>query len=104
MDRMLDKVMDLAAEYQDLSRIEFPDRPEFDDRCIVFGRDQDAVRDLISRISLDDLSRGKNLLNVSGSGDFLTVDIGTTFNSNEKDKHLEELYRVITDLARRMEN
>jgi hypothetical protein len=103
MDKMLDKVMDLAAKFQDLSRIEFPDKPGFDDNYVVFGRDESAVRSLISRVSWDYLSRGKTSLQVNGSGDFLTVDSSFSMSSDDNNQNLEELYQVTTELARRLE-
>jgi hypothetical protein len=103
MDKMMDKVMDLAAKSQDLSRFEYREKPGFDERFIVFGRDQDAVRRLIDRISWDALDRGKILLNIQGGGDFLTVDSGLDITTQDKEKHLDELYRVTTELARRLE-
>ena len=104
MDKMLDKVMDLAAKSQDLSRFEFPEKPGFDERCIVFGRDEMAVRRLIDRVSWDDLTRGKSFFSFQGSGDFLTVDSGLQMRNQDKEKHLDELYRVTTELARRLEH
>jgi hypothetical protein len=104
MDKMLDKVMDLAAKSQDLSRFEFPEKPGFDESCILFGRDEAALRELMDRVSWDDLTRGKKFWNFQGSGDFLIVDYGLTINTKEKEKHLDELYRVTTELARRLEN
>ena len=104
LDKMMDKVMDLAARSQDLSRLEFPEKPGFDQSCILFGRDEAALRRLIDRVSWDDLTRGKKFWSFQGSGDFLTVDYGLTLTADDKEKHLDELYRVTTELARRLEN
>lgn len=104
MDKMMDKVMDLAAKSQGLSHFEFPEKPGFDERCIVFGRDEGAIRRLIDRVSWDHLTRGMSFLSFQGSGDFLTVDSGLQMTKQEKEKHLDELYRVTTELARRLEN
>ena len=103
MDKMLDKVMDLAAKSQDLNRIEFPGDPRFDDHYIVFGRDENAVRTLISSVSWDYLTREKTPLLINGSGDFLTVDYSISTTSENKEKSLEALYRATTDLTSRLE-
>jgi hypothetical protein len=104
MDKLMDKVLDLAAKSQDLSRFEFPEKPGFDESCILFGRDEAAARRLIDRVSWDDLTRGRNFWNFQGSGDFLAVDYGLTLSTDDKEKHLDELYRVTTELTRRLEN
>jgi hypothetical protein len=104
MDKMMDKVLDLAAKSQDLSRFEFPEKPGFDESCILFGRDEAAVRRLINRVSWDDLTRGRKFWSFQGSGDFLAVDYGLTLTTDDKEKHLDELYRVTAELARRLEN
>ena len=103
MDKMLDKVMDLAAKYQNLSRIEFPGDPSFDDHYVVLGQDEDAVRTLISRVSWDYLTREKTPLQINGLGDFLTFDYSISGTSENREKNLEALYRVTTDLTSRLE-
>jgi hypothetical protein len=103
MNKVLDKVMDLAAKYQNLSRLEFPDKPGFDEKIVVFGRDEVAVGNLLSRINLDILSRGKNPLQLNGSSDCLTVDDSFSISSRDQEKHLENLYQITRDLVHTLE-
>ena len=74
MEKLLDKVLEVAGKYQGLSRIEFPDRPDFNDQIIVFGKDPGAVRELMNRIPISSIIRVKSPLHIAGLDDFLTVD------------------------------
>lgn len=74
MEKLLDKVLEVAGNYQGLNRIEFPDRPDFNDQIIVFGKDQGAVRELMNRIPVNSLLSIKSPLHIAGLDDFLTVD------------------------------
>jgi hypothetical protein len=74
MEKMLDKVLELAGKYQGLSRIEFPDRADFNEQIIVFGKDQGAVRELIDRIPISSILSIKSPMHITGLDDFLTVD------------------------------
>ncbi len=87
MEKLLDKVLEVAGKYQGLSRIEFPDRPEIDDQIIVFGKDQGAVRELIGRIPISSIITGKSPLHIAGLDDFLTVDFSQmgSFQDPEND-------------------
>ena len=103
MDKILDKVMDLAAKYQDLNRIEFPENPGFDEKIVVFGRDEIAVGNLFSRMSLDFLTPGKTPIQLNGSGDCLTVDGSFTVSSKDQEMNLENLFQLTEDLVRAFE-
>ena len=87
MEKLLDKVLDMAGKYQGLSRVEFPERPEINDQIIVFGKDQGAVRELIGSIPFSSLIRGKSPLHIAGLDDFLTVDFSQmgSFQDPEND-------------------
>ena len=100
MDKLMDKVMDMAAKHQELSRIEFPDRPSFDDQCIVFGNDEHAVRDLMKHINLDRYSREYVPLHIAGLGDFLTVDFSYISSGNDPKNLLETQYRGLGEIIR----
>jgi hypothetical protein len=103
MDGLLDKVLDLAAGRQDLTRFEFPDIPGFDHRFVVFGRDEFALRELVSGVSWDSLAPGKIPLQVQGSGDFLVVEYSYTASSGNEFQKLQDLYQAATTLLRRLE-
>jgi hypothetical protein len=103
MDGLLDKVLNFAAKHQNMVRIEFPEKPGFDGRFVVFGRDQGAVRDLVSRASWDFIALEETSLQFNGSGDFLAVDHSFSGASQDKEKKLTELYQIMVDLARRLE-
>lgn len=103
MDKMLDKVMDLAAKYQDLNRIEFPENPGLDEKVVVFGRDEIAVGNLLSRISLDFFTQSKTPLQLYGSGDCLIVDGSFTVTSKNQEMNLENLFQLTEDLVRAFE-
>ncbi|MGB2964433.1 MAG: hypothetical protein WBB69_10660 [Anaerolineales bacterium] len=103
MDKMLDKVMDLAAKYQDLNRIEFPENPGLDEKIVVFGRDEIAVGNLLSGISLNFFTRSKTPLQLYGSGDCLIVDGSFTVTSKNQEMNLENLFQLMKDLVRAFE-
>jgi len=96
MDKLLDKVLQLAEKYQGLARIEFPDRPDFDEGVIVFGRDEYAVRELLRGIHLSTLEVGKSPLHIAGSGDFLTVDFSLPSSSTTNENDLISQYQHFT--------
>ena len=100
MDKLMDKLMDLAAKYQDLSRIEFPERPGFDDQCIIFGQDQYAVRELMKYINLDRFSRDYVPLHITGLGDFLTVDFSYLSTGKDPKNLLETQYQGLQEIIR----
>jgi hypothetical protein len=100
MDKLLDKVLELAEKYQGLSRIEFPDRPDFDEQVIVFGRDEYAVRELLRGVHLGTLAAGQSPFHIAGSGDFLTVDFSLPSSSSSSENDLISHYQQFTQIYR----
>ena len=87
MEGLLDKVLSFSEGYLQMSRIEFPDKPDFDQQVIVFGKDEAAVRELMDRIHLDSILRIKSPVHIAGLDDFLTVDFSqlSSYSSEESD-------------------
>ena len=103
MGKILDKVFTWAANFQRLSRVEFPDQPEFDDRFVVFGRAEYAVRTLFSGSVASGLYNNKLPLQLAGSGDFLTVETAHTTPPKDQNQDLRDLYQICLDLVRLFE-
>lgn len=103
MDKILDKVFAWAANFQGLSRVEFPDQPGFDDRFVVFGRDEYAVKTLLSESVASGLYNNKLPLQLAGLGDFLTLETAHTTPSKDQDQDLRDLYQACLDLVRLFE-
>jgi hypothetical protein len=99
MDKLLDKVMDLAGRYQGFSRLEFPDQPGLDDRFVIFGQDEYALRELVSRISLPSLQQDSLIYTVAGSGDFLTVDFNYSSSAETHKMNLDSRYRYFRQIV-----
>lgn len=87
MEGLLNKVLSLAEKYHGLKRIELPSRPDFDQQVIVFGKDQEAVTDLLAGVDLRSIARIKTPVHISGVDDFLTVDFSQmgSFKDPEND-------------------
>lgn len=100
MDKLLDKVMGYAEGYLGLERVDFSDRPEMDDRVVLFGRDPFAAREMIDRVGLYTLQTSKLPLQIAGSGDFLTVDFSTSASLNQTDDDLVSRYQTFVQIAR----
>ena len=100
MDKLLDKVMSFAEGYLQLERIEFPDRPDLDDSLILFGRDPYAVRKMIDRMDVYSLRSNKQILQIAGSGDFITVDFGNPSNADQTGQDLASRYQTFVHVAR----
>lgn len=103
MDKMLDKLFDWAGKHQGFIRVEFPDQPEFDERFVVFGRDDYAIRNLLSGVNTSTLSRSKTPLQLAGSGDFLTIDYSYTNSLNNQNSDLRTQYQQFMDLVQTFE-
>jgi hypothetical protein len=100
MDTLLDKVMDLAEKHLDLERVDFPDRPEYQDRFVAFGRDPYAVRELLSRSRLGSLESETLPVQIAGSGDFLTADFSVATASSNESQDLISQYHKFLEISR----
>ena len=103
MEKILDKVFKWAANFQRLSRVEFPDQPGFDDRFVVYGRDEHDVRTLFSGSTASGLSNNRLPLKLAGSGDFLIVETAHTTPPKDQYQDLRDLYQACLDLVRLFE-
>lgn len=101
MDKLLDKVMSYAERYLQLQRIEFPDRPEMDDKVVLFGQDPAAVREMLDRAGFNSFRTGDLPVQIAGSGDFLTVDFSTANSLNQPGQDLVTRYQTFVEIARR---
>ena len=100
MDKLLDKVMSYAEGYLGLERIELPDRPELDDKLILFGRDPYAVREMLDRAGIYQFRATQLPIQIAGSGDFLTVDLSTSTSLNQPGQDLVSRYQTFNQIAR----
>jgi hypothetical protein len=104
MDALLDKVLALAEKYQGMIRIEFPDKPGFDNQAVVFGSEETAVRELLRGIHLSTIQPGQAPIHIAGCGDFLTVDFSlpSSYSSDEND--LISQYQQFIQITRSFRN
>jgi hypothetical protein len=100
MDKLLDKVMVMAQKHLGLQLVDFPDRPEYQDRFAVFGRDPAAVRDFLGRNRLASLQSGSLPLQIAGSGDFLTVDFSVSGSYGDENHDLISQYNKFQEVCR----
>lgn len=100
MDKMLDKVMVFAQKRLGLQLVEFPDRPEYQDRFAVFGRDPHAVRDFLRDNRLVSLRNDPLPLQIAGSGDFLTVDFSMSGSYGDERQDLISQYNKFREISR----
>lgn len=103
MDKILDKVFTWAANFQGLTRVEFPDQPELNERFVIFGRNENAVRTLFSGSTASSLHNIKLPVRLAGSGDFLTVETAHTTPPKDQSQEFRKLYQVCLDLVRLFE-
>lgn len=93
MDSLMDKVLAKADKYLGMGRIELEDRPDLDDQLIIFGKDQDAVKQLLETIDLRFISQFKSPVHITGIDDFLTVDFTDMGPLNEEEYDLIAQHR-----------
>ncbi|MFN2281880.1 MAG: hypothetical protein ACK2TZ_08465 [Anaerolineales bacterium] len=100
MDKMLDKVMAFAQKRLGLQLVEFPDRPEYQDRFAVFGRDPAAVRDFLRDKWLDSLRSDPLPLQIAGTGDFLTIDFSMSGSYGDENHDMISQYNKFREVCR----
>ena len=100
MDKLLEKVMSYAEGHLRLQRIELPDRPELDDKVILFGRDPSALREMLDRVGLYTLTSAEMPIQIAGSGDFITVDFSTSTSPNQPGQDLVSRYQFFVQITR----
>ncbi len=100
MDKLLEKVMSYAERRLQLQRIEFPDRPELDDRMILFGRNPPALREMLDRIGGQILRSTQLPVQIAGSGDFLTMDFSASSSLNQLEEDLASKYQTFVQISR----
>ncbi len=98
MEGLLDKVLSFSEGYLQMSRIEFSDKPDFDQQVIVFGKDEAAVRELMDRIHLDSIIRIKSPVHIAGLDDFLTVDFSQMSSYSSPDSDLIAQHREFSQI------
>lgn len=98
MEGLLDKVLSFSEGYLQMSRIEFPNRPEFDQQVIVFGKDELPVRELMDRIHLDTIISIKSPVHIAGLDDFLTVDFSQMASYSSPDSDLIAQHREFNQI------
>ncbi|MEJ2447340.1 MAG: hypothetical protein P8Y37_05285 [Anaerolineales bacterium] len=100
MDKMLDKVMDLAQNHLGLERVEFPDQPDYQDRFAVFSRYPAAAMDFLIENRLSSLRNESLPLQIAGSSDFLTVDFSISSAASNNNQDLIAQYNKFRDISR----
>jgi len=101
MDKLLDKAMSYAEKHLQLQRIEFPNRPELDDKVVLFGQDPVAVREMLDRVGLSAFRTDDLPVQIDGRGDFLTADFSTGKSLNQPGQDLASRYQTFIQIARR---
>lgn len=104
MESLLNKVLSYAEKYRGLRRIELPDLPDFDERVVLFGKDELAVNDLMKRVDLRAITRIETPVHISGMDDFLTVDFTEMGPLNEQKHDLIDQHGEFTRIARNFMN
>jgi hypothetical protein len=104
MEGLLNKVLSVAEKYHGLQRIELPDRPGFDEQIIVFGKDQEAVREMLERIDLRSITSIKTPVHITGLNDFLTVDFSQMGSYKDQEHDLISQHREFTRITRYFTN
>jgi len=103
MDKMLTKFFDWVGKFQRLTRVEFPDQPGFDEKFVVFGGDKYTLRKLFSGTIARDLSRSMTPFQVSGSGNFLTIDYSSISSPINQESILRTRYQEHLNLVQPFE-
>jgi len=98
IEGLLEKVLSFSEGYLQMSRIEFPNKPDFDQQVIVFGKDEPVVRELIDRIHLDSILRIKLPVHIAGLDDFLTVDFSQMSSYSSEDSDLISQHREFSQI------
>jgi hypothetical protein len=100
MDKLLDKVMNMAQKHLGLQLIEFPDQPEYQDSFAVFGQNPETVREFLGKNRLGSLRSDALPLQIAGSGDFLTVDFSVSSTAGENKQDLISQYNRFREISR----
>jgi len=100
MESLLNKVLSVAEKYHGLKRIELPDRLDFDQQVIVFGKDQAAVSDLLEGVDLRSITRIATPVHITGVDDFLTVDFSQMGSFKDPQYDLIAQHGEFTRIAR----
>jgi len=101
MDKLLDKVMNYAERYLQLERIEFPDRPDLDDKIILFGRNPYAVREMLEKAGLYSLTKTSQSMQITGSGNIITVDFNMPSSPDQSGQDLVSRYQEFVHISRK---
>ena len=99
MEKLLDKVLNSAEVKQGLVEVEFPDRQDFDRKVVVFGKDPDRVRELLTGFQPPSIISGQTPVYIAGMDDFLAVDISVLSAGREK-LDLIAIHNQFTQIAR----
>ena len=100
VEKALDKVLASAEKRAGMKRIEFPDRPDFDRSVVVFGKDQAAVRELLSGFHPSSYTSSQTPVFIGGVGDFLAVDFSQMGGAGSEQNDLIARYNDFSQIAR----
>lgn len=103
MSKIFAKFFDWVGKYQELTRVEFPDQPGFDEKFVVFGGDKYALRNLFSGTIARDLSRSMTTFQLAGSGNFLTIDHSSISSPKNQESILRTRYQELLNLVQPFE-
>lgn len=98
MSKMLDRVYQWAASYQDLTRLTFPDKYDFDEHYVLFVKDSLTSRHFFTDRRLSSLTGMKTPFQILGVGDIMTVSHLYPGNGQDRKTNLKSLYRDMRDL------
>lgn len=103
MSKIFAKFFDWVGKYQELTRVEFPDQPGFDEKFVVFRGDKYALRNLFSGTIARDLSRSMTPFQLAGSGNFLAIDYSSISSLKSQESILRTQYQEFLNLVQTFE-
>jgi hypothetical protein len=99
MEKLLDHFLNSIEKKQGLVEVEFPESQGFGGKMVVFGKDPDAVRDLLAGFQPPSIIPGQTPIFIAGADDFLTVDFSEVSGGREN-LDLISSHNQFTQIAR----
>ncbi len=100
MESLLHKVLSHSEKYLGLARIELPDKPDFDEQVIIFGKDEAAVKEIMKKVDIRTITSITSPVHITGMNDLLTIDFTEMGPLNEQEHDLIAQHREFTRIAR----
>lgn len=100
MEKLLDKVFATVGKKMGMEQVEFPERQNFNQKVVVFGKDPDAVHELLAGFQPPAVIQGQSPLFIGGVGDFLAVDFSQTGGPGNEKLDLIARHNEFTQISR----